>query len=124
MPLPLARVLESLPPVQKWLVRRMLTLLAQCSELPDASRPLRNITYQVIVLLLPLLYVCLTACSVQKACDKVGAGASGAPTGPGEAKVDSNNPDGCRVFDHVATICRLDTGMSRMAGKSCGTQMP
>lgn len=53
---------------------------------------------------------------MQKACDKAGAGVSGSPSGPGAAKVSSNNADACKVFNHVATICRLDTGMSRMAG--------
>jgi hypothetical protein len=58
----------------------------------------------------------IAACSVHKACDEAGAGPSGAPTGPGAAKVSSSNADICKVFNHVATVCRLDTGMSRMGG--------
>lgn len=67
-------------------------------------------------------------CSLQKACDKAGAGATGNPSGPGAAQV-STNADICKVFNHVATVCRLDTGMGKMGGRwfhrqllSCNSQ--
>jgi hypothetical protein len=69
-----------------------------------------------LLLLLPSLLL-PAACSVATACDKAGAGKAGKPTGPGAAKVSANNPDVCKVLNQVATVCMLDTGMSRMAGE-------
>lgn len=60
----------------------------------------------------------MAGCSVAKACNASGAGSGpdGNVTGPGVAKVSSQNPDVCRPFNLVATVCRHDTGMSKMKG--------
>ncbi|KAF8065742.1 p80 [Scenedesmus sp. PABB004] len=57
----------------------------------------------------------MAACSVAKACNASGAGPL-TPRAPGAARVSANDPDVCQPFNHVATVCRLDTGMGRMAG--------
>lgn len=58
----------------------------------------------------------MSACSVAKACNASGAGPDN-PTGPGAAEISSNNPDICQPFNQVATVCKLDKGMSRMSGE-------
>ena len=62
----------------------------------------------------------MAGCSVAKACARAGAGPDN-PTGPGAASVSKSNPSACRIFNQVATICKLDTGMSRMSGEGGGT---
>ncbi|KAF8061915.1 p80 [Scenedesmus sp. PABB004] len=57
----------------------------------------------------------MAACSVARACNASGAGPDN-PTGPGAANVSEENPDVCRPFNLVATVCRHDTGMSKMRG--------
>lgn len=59
----------------------------------------------------------MAACSVAKVCNASGAGPED-PTGPGAAKVSSRNPNICQPFNQVATVCKLDAGMSRMSGKA------
>jgi hypothetical protein len=58
----------------------------------------------------------MAGCSVAKACAAAGAGPDN-PTGSGAAMVSRSNPSVCRVFNQVATVCKLDTGMSRMSGE-------
>jgi hypothetical protein len=59
----------------------------------------------------------MTACSVAKACNASGADWAKNALGPGKLNVSRNNPDICRPFQHVVTVCKLDTGMSKMAGE-------
>lgn len=59
----------------------------------------------------------MASCSVAKACNASGAGPDGNPRGPGAAEVSRNNPDICDPFQHVTTVCKLDTGMGRMSGE-------
>uniref|UniRef100_A0A383V7A9 Copper transport protein n=1 Tax=Tetradesmus obliquus TaxID=3088 RepID=A0A383V7A9_TETOB len=56
----------------------------------------------------------MASCSVAKACNASGAGPDG--SGAGAAKVSSNNPNICSPLNQVATVCKLDKGMSRMMG--------
>ncbi|KAF6262912.1 hypothetical protein COO60DRAFT_554392 [Scenedesmus sp. NREL 46B-D3] len=57
----------------------------------------------------------MAGCSVAAACNASGAGPS-SPTAPGAANVSAQDPNICSPLNHVATICRLDTGMSQMKG--------
>jgi hypothetical protein len=61
----------------------------------------------------------MASCSVAKACNASGAGPDG--TGPGAAAVSSNNPNICSPLNLVATVCKLDKGMSRMMGEQRGS---
>eukprot|EP00882_Tetradesmus_deserticola_P024811 GHRQ01027139.1.p1 GENE.GHRQ01027139.1~~GHRQ01027139.1.p1 ORF type:complete len:210 (+),score=76.41 GHRQ01027139.1:421-1050(+) len=56
----------------------------------------------------------MASCSVANACNASGAGPDG--SGPGAATVSSNNPNICSPFNQLATVCKLDKGMSRMMG--------
>lgn len=59
----------------------------------------------------------MASCSVAKACNASGAGPDGNPRGPGAATVSKNNPDICDPFQHVTTVCKLDSGMGGMSGE-------
>ncbi|WIA29639.1 hypothetical protein OEZ86_012126 [Tetradesmus obliquus] len=58
----------------------------------------------------------MTACSVAKACTTSGADWAKNALGPGKVNVSRSNADICRPFQHIVTVCRLDDGMSKMAG--------
>lgn len=56
------------------------------------------------------------ACSVAQACNASGANPDVNPRAPGAANVSRNIPNVCEPFQLVTTVCRLDTGMSKMSG--------
>jgi hypothetical protein len=56
------------------------------------------------------------ACSVALACNASGASPDIDPKAPGAANVSRNIPNVCDPFQLATTVCRLDTGMSKMGG--------
>lgn len=57
----------------------------------------------------------MAGCSVAAACNASCAGPT-SPTAPGAANVSAQDPAICSPLNHLATICKLDTGMSKMKG--------
>jgi hypothetical protein len=57
----------------------------------------------------------MAACSVRKAC--AGVLPADTFTGAAAAAISKADPDICRPGQILATVCKLDTGMSRMAGQ-------
>jgi hypothetical protein len=71
---------------------------------------------QLYLVLILLLYLCLdfTAAAAPAADWCCPAAAA-----PGAANVSAQDPNICNPLSHLATVCKLDTGMSKMKGECC-----